>query len=139
MRDYKSIRSEWVYLRKIKSTDKIEVDFVKQAILGLIIDKTDKMFKSARKGNYDDYIADAIKSEYKQTIDALKQGVACQIQIGILEALMPKTLSEDETSELIISMIAKYDNPNMGMIMKDLKQVDSIDMQLASKLVKELL
>lgn len=139
MRDYKDIRDEWIHLRKIKSADKTEVDFVKQATLGLIIDKTDKMLKSAGKGVCDDYIASAIKSEYKQTMDALQQGVECQIQVDILEALMPKTLSEEETSGTIIAIIARYEKPNKGMIMKDLKQVPNINMKLASKMVKELL
>ncbi len=139
MRDYESIREEWIHLRKIPSTKKVEVDFVKQATLGLIVDKVDKMRKSAGKGVYDDYVAAAIKSEYKQTIDALNQGVECQIQVDVLEALMPKALSPEETSGTIIAIIAKYEKPNMGTIMKDLKDIEGIDMKIASKLVKELL
>jgi len=139
MRDYKSIRDEWIHIRKIPNEDKMEADYVKQATLGLIVNKVDTMLKSAGKGNHDDYVAQAVKSEYKQTIDALSQGVDCQIQVDVLEALMPQTLSEEETSGTILAIIARYDKPNMGMIMKDLKAVEGVDMKLASKMVKELL
>jgi len=139
MRDYQSIREEWIHIRKIPSTNKHEVDFIKQAVLGLIVNKTSNMLKDAGKGNHDDYVAQAVKSEYKQTIDALSQGVDCQIQVDILEALMPKTLSAEETSGTIIAIIARYDNPNMGLVMKELKAIEGLDMKMASKMVKELI
>jgi len=139
MRTYKDIREEWIHLRKIKGVDKLEVDYIKQATLGLIIDKVDKILKKEGNGQHDDYLMSAIKSELKQTKDALSQGVDCQIQIDILESLLPQSLSIEETTGTIIAIIARYDNPNMGIIMKELKGINNIDMKIASKLVKELL
>lgn len=138
-RDYKSIRDEWIHLRKIKKDEKAEVDYIKQAVLGLIVDKIAKLAKADNSEEYDKYTQQAIKSELKQTQDSLKQGVDCQNQIGILEALLPQMLSEEETTKTILAIIARYKKPNVGLIMKDLKSIKNIDMKLASKLVKELL
>jgi len=139
MRDYKDLRDEWIHLRKIPGIEKHEVDFIKQAVFGLIIDKIGKLAKKDNSSELDKYVEQAVKSEYKQTIDSLKQGVDCQHQVDILEALLPKTLSEEETSGTIIAIIARYENPNMGLVMKELKSMDNIDMKIASKWVKELL
>jgi len=139
MRTYKDIREEWIHIRKIKGVDKLEVDFIKQATLGLIIDKVDKIFKKEGKGQHDDYLMSAIKSELKQTKDALRQGVECQTQVDILESLLPQLLSAEETTGAIIAIIARYTNPNMGSVMKELKGLDNIDMKIASKLVKDLI
>ena len=139
MRDYKSIRDEWIHLRKIKKEEKEEIDYIKQSVLGLIVDKINKLAKADNSNEYDKYTQQAIKSELKQTRDSLKQGVDCQKQVDILEALLPPMLSEKEMTDIILTIISKYEKPNIGMIMKDLKSIENIDMKIASKLVKELL
>lgn len=60
-----------------------------------------------------------------------------------LESEMPKKMTEDETREFIKDLVSKFDSkPNMGMVMKLLKSYKGdklIDMQVASKLVKEFI
>ena len=137
--DYESIRDEWIHLRKIPFSKKAQIDFVKQAVLGLIVAKTYNLAKDQNASNLDDYLHQAIKSELKQTKDALAQGVDCQQQVDVLEALLPEMLSPEETSGLIITIASKYTNPNMGQIMRELKEIPNVDMKIASVMVKELL
>jgi len=60
-----------------------------------------------------------------------------------LESEMPKKMTEDETREFIKDLVSKFDSkPNMGMVMKLIKSYKGdklIDMQVASKLVKEFI
>ncbi len=139
MRDYNSIRDEWIHLRKIQKNKKHEIDYIKQSILGLIVDKTIKLAKADYSADFDKYLLTAIKSEHKQTLDAVKQGVKDKERLSILESLLPNVLSEEETSDAITAVLSKFEKPNMGLVMKELKKIDSIDMKLASKLVKELI
>jgi len=139
MRDYQSIREEWIQLRKIPKQDKLEIDFIKQAVIGLIIDKTTKLAKADSSVDYNKYLLQSIKSEHKQTLEAIKQGVDAQKQLDVLEALLPQSLSEEETTAIILDILTQYEKPNMGLVMKELKKIDNVDMKIASKLVKELI
>jgi len=139
MRTYKDIREDWIHLRKIRKENKLDIDVIKQGVLGLVIDKTNKLAKKDNSTDMEKYILQAIKSEYKQSTDSLKQGMDCRDAVDILESLLPKTLSEKETKNIIEQEIKKYSNPNMGQIMKELKKIASINMKISSKIVKELL
>ena len=139
MRDYQSIREEWMHLRKIPKTDKLVIDYKKQNVLEMVVDKVLKAAKDKKSEDFDSFVQAAVKSELKQFEDAHSQGVDCQTEIDILSALMPDTLSEEEISGTVIAIIARYENPNMGLVMKDLKEIEGIDMKIASKYVKELL
>jgi len=57
----------------------------------------------------------------------------------VCESFLPKTLSEDETKILVLKIIEKLENPNMGLVMRELKSNSNLDMKLASKVVKSLL
>ena len=139
MKSYKDLRDEWIHLRKIKKVDKLDIDYIKQGVLGLVIDKIDKFAKKANSDNKDEHVQQAIKSELKQTLDAQKGGVQCQHEVDILTALLPQVLTQEETTGIIIAILARYEKPNMGTVMKELKTFEGIDMSIASKLAKELL
>jgi len=134
---YIDLRKEWISLRKSKEDER------KMKLLGLIIDKTLKFAKEDNSDNYDKYVMKAIKSEYKQQLDSLKQGVDSEYEISLLEEKLPKTKSKEETEEIIEKLLLEYESfmhtPDMGSLMKDLRGFNDIDLKMASKLVKEKL
>ncbi len=137
--DYKGIEKLWMTQRKIPKADKLVVNYKTQTALELIIDKTKKMAKEKKSEDYEQFVQQAIKSELKQYEDAQSQGVDCLVEIDLLKGMLPETMSEEEISGTVIAIIAKFENPNMGQIMGELKKVEGIDMKIASKYVKELL
>lgn len=137
--DYKSIETRWKEQRKIPKEDKLVVNYKTQTALELIIDKTQKMAKAKKSEDYDQFVQQAIKSELKQYEDAQSQGVDCLVEIALLKEMLPQTLSEEEISGTVIAIIARFENPNMGQVMGELKKVEGMDMKIASKYVKELL
>jgi len=134
---FAAMRKQWIDLRKDKHKTANEV--VLQKLLGLIMDKTSKLAKAAKSDSLANYLDAAIKSEYKQQLDSQSKGINCEAEIKFLKDYLPKTLSEEETTEVVNKIISRYENPNMGMIMKELKLVPDIDMKIASSLVKKLL
>ena len=134
---YPVFRERWIKLRKNK--DKSKEDIILQKLLGLIIDKTTKLAKEDKSEDLTKYIDKAIKSEYKQQLDSLNKGVKCEIEIKLLEDMLPKTLSEEETTIIITDILAKGNKSNIGLVMKELKTIPNLDMKLASSLVKKLL
>jgi len=142
MRTYNDLREEWVHLRKIPKDKKKDIDFKKQEVLGLVIDKTMKEAKLDKSDEYNNYLLKSIKSEYKQCLDAFDKGVKCRDALNILSALLPQTLSEGDTKKAVIDILNVLDKPNFGLVMKAVKQLDNfnkMDMKLVSKLTKELL
>lgn len=134
---YTALREHWINLRKNKN--KSSEDIKKQKLIGLIIDKTVKAAKKNKDENIPKYIFEAIKSEYKQQLDSLNSGVDCQFEVNFLKKQLPKKLPKEETKKVIEKLISELDNPNMGMVMKELKKVSGIDMKIAATMVKELL
>jgi len=134
---YPILRERWIKLRKNK--DKSSEDIILQKLLGLIIDKTAKLAKEDKSENLTKYVDKAIKSEYKQQLDSLSKGVKCETEIKLLEDMLPKTLSEEETVNIILDILARNNKPNMGLVMKELRTIPNLDMKLTSNLVKKLL
>jgi len=64
MRSYNDIRDEWIHLRKIPKVDKLEIDYIKQAVLWLVIDKADKLAKLDKSDEFDKYIVQASISKH---------------------------------------------------------------------------
>jgi len=61
-------------------------------------------------------------------------------EIEIYNSYLPKLMSENDLSKLISDMIDSLPNPNIGMIMGQLKKSGyAYDGKLASKLIKEKL
>ncbi len=137
--DYKGIEKLWMTQRKIPKADKLVVNYKTQTALELIIDKTKKMAKEKKSEDYEQFVQQAIKSELKQYEDAQSQGVDCLVEINLLKEMMPKKLGEEEISGMVIAIIARYEKPNMGQVMGELKKIENMDMQIASRYVKELL
>ena len=138
MFSYEELRKQWIELRKDKKNLN-EIQIIQMKLFGLIIDKILKQAKSDQSVDYDAYVLKAIKSELKQAQDANSQGVQNLDTIEILKQLLPKELSDEELSGTIIAILAKYETPNIGLVMKDLKKLDGVNMQKASSMVKELI
>jgi len=137
---YQELRENWINLRKNKS--KNEDDVVLQKLLGLIIDKTTKMAKEAKSDDFNSFVEKAIKAEYKQQLDSMKQGINNRLELMILEELLPQTLSIKDTSKIVDEVFEKISSgtkPNMGLMMKELKTYTNLDMKIVSKLVQEKL
>jgi len=134
---FSAVRKQWIDLRKNKNKTAHEV--LLQKLLGLVMDKTAKLAKADKSDSLAMYLDKAIQSEYKQQLDSLSKGVDCETEIKLLKDFLPKTLTREETTEVVNDIISKYKNPNMGLIMKELKNVPDLDMKLASSIVKEIL
>jgi uncharacterized protein YqeY len=137
MNKYEKLRNIWITLRKNK--DKSEEDIILQKVIGLIIDKVSKLAKVDKSEDLNKYLDQAIKGEYKQTLDSFSKGVKCETELNILKDMLPKTLSEEETTGIVTAILARSDKPNIGLIMNELRKTPGIDMKLASGLVKKLL
>ena len=139
---YKELREEWIRLRKMRADEKMVIGIKKQQMYGLVIDKITKAAKEAKvedPKDFDQFTLAAVKSEHKQWLDAKSQGVDCEYEITVLESLLPVALSEEETSGIVIALIARFETPTMKDIMQELKTIEGIDMKIASKWVKELI
>jgi len=122
-----------LYLKARKDKDK-----PRTKVLGLVVDKVEKLAKAENCENKDDFCLKAIKSELKQTSDALHAGLDVELDLQILNELLPAQKSKAEIIEIIETLIDKGVN-NQGLIMRELKQYDDIDMKLASQLARTLL
>lgn len=62
-------------------------------------------------------------------------------EVSVYDELLPSQLSEDELAVVIDTIISEADNPNMGFIMKTLKEKHGglYDGKMASVIVKEKL
>ncbi len=137
MKTYREFRYEWTELRKVKKSDKTDKQIREQSVFEMVIDKTLKYAKEDQSSYFNNYLQKAIKSEYKQFLDADSQGVDCKIELTLLKSLLPQKLSAEETTGTIIAIMARYETPTMQDIMKDLKKIDGIDMKFASQFVKQ--
>lgn len=117
-----------------------------------IVVMLDAKYKSLLKEgkNSEDALVDAsvkvnkdLLKERESAVDAGKQEYVNKIDIQLdeLSKFMPKNLSEDEVSNIVIKAVNNSEDKNMGKIMgmlnKELK--GKADMSLVSKLVKEYL
>lgn len=62
-------------------------------------------------------------------------------EIQILESFLPQQMSEEKLQTVVESIVVAADNPNMGLIMKELKDnyAGLYDGKTASKIAKEVL
>lgn len=141
--NYIDIRGKWIRARK-------EKEEILVSVFGGMIDLIQKMAKEAKSSNMDDFVLPALKKEKKSYLDALvgitDQNLINMInqKIKIIEDLLPKMLSEDETIELIKTTIGNFINcesriPNMGEVMKILKLEPNLDMKFAQSKVQDLI
>lgn len=130
--NYEQTRTSWVQARKDK-------DMLKIKVLSGIIDKTQKLTKGVNSDKYDDFIVNAVKSEYKGYKDSNEKGIDSKLEISYIETLLPKTLTLEETQELIISYVKETNTSSFSEVMKFLKTKDNINMKEASDIIKNIL
>jgi hypothetical protein len=121
-------------LMKAKVTDKFGA-----GILTMILAETLNIAKADgnREANESDVTA-AVKRIAKMADQSLAQGVVgADKEVEYLKQFAPKVLSEDETRTIVCNIIQSVGKGNMGVIMKELKTYQGIDMALASKIAKE--
>lgn len=91
---------------------------------------------------------DIVISQYKKLNDShqsypegSEQAVKIEAEIKIIAEFLPKQLDESEVKALIEEIAAKLENPQMGMIMKDLSPAikGKFDGKQASTLVQNFL
>lgn len=117
-----------------------KVDASKAQILTLLLDATQKVAKEQRREAVTEDIAVAVKKMIKMAEQAVQMNVAgAKDELEYLQTFAPKMMSEDETRKIVTELKSLFDG-NVGTIMKELKQVygDTIDMKLASQLIKTL-
>lgn len=71
--------------------------------------------------------------------DRLELAEKEKIDLKIIEKFLPKELSEEETKKIVDELFDKLNTKNIGLIMKELKVHDNINMKMASKLVRDKL
>ena len=93
-------------------------------------------------------VEDIVISHAKKTKDSLQlypegsdQQIEIQAELKVLAEFLPKQLTESEVNSFIEEIKSNYDQPNMGMIMKDLspKIKGKFDGKKASQLVQAAL
>lgn len=71
----------------------------------------------------------------EQKLEELKK------EMEIYDSFLPKTLSEEETTKVVEEIISKIENPNIGLVMKELKSahIEGLDMATANKIIRKKL
>jgi uncharacterized protein YqeY len=130
-----------------------EDDTAKRDALRYLMSKLQQVEVDTRKDISDDAAVDVIKKQIKQNRDSLSycredsdlyRKDKLEYEINAWEAYLPKQLSEEEATAAIKEMAEKIgaaDIKQMGMLMGMIKKElgASIDMSMASKIVKNLL
>lgn len=132
---FTSVQDLRVQMMKMK-----KVDASKAQILTLLLDATQKVAKEQRREAVTEDISVAVKKMIKMAEQAVQMNVAgAKDELEYLQTFAPKMMSEDETRKIVTELKSLFDG-NVGTIMKELKQVygDTIDMKLASQLIKTL-
>jgi uncharacterized protein YqeY len=70
-----------------------------------------------------------------------EQRVKGEVEVAILTEYLPAQLSEEKVREMVKSIVAKLEKPNMGMVMKELTPMikGQFDGKLASQIVTDAL
>lgn len=132
---FTSVQDLRVQMMKMK-----KVDASKAQILTLLLDATQKVAKEQRREAVTEDISVAVKKMIKMAEQAVQMNVVgAKDELEYLQTFAPKMMSEDETRKIVTELKSLFDG-NVGTIMKELKQVygDTIDMKLASQLIKTL-
>jgi len=114
-------------------------DKVKANALMMLVDSAQKIAKEKGEEVAQGHILSAAKKLAKMAKESIEAGINdAKKELEIYENFLPKTLNEEQTTELIKSIINEIGGKNMGEIMKRLKQRGDVDMSLASRIVKSL-
>jgi len=131
--DIKTLR---MTMMKLKKTEPQKAKVYSALLsLSLIIAKND-----GNREVKDEDIVLAAKKELKMAQQSKDSGAPyIEETFEICKSFLPKVLTKEDTKKIIEEIIKKLDNPNMGLIMKELKSQSGVDMKIASQLVKELI
>jgi uncharacterized protein YqeY len=117
----------------------------KSTILAMLLDAAQKLAKN--DGNRDPNEKDvliAAKRELKMAHQSIDAGIDVGNAVEILEVFIPKTMSPEETQQIVDAIVAELPEKNpklIGMIMGTLKKEygEKLNMGIASQMVKAAL
>jgi len=129
-----------VRIDAMKNKDKVARDFYSTMIGEIDRDSEGKSDIDAVVSSVAKKMAKNIKqniSDYeKRGIDSSKE----KVELDIVSQYLPKVLSEEETRNIVTSIVDAEESPNIGKVMGALKRYgDSVDKKLASKIARELM
>jgi uncharacterized protein len=124
----------------MKNKDKVARDFYSTMIGEIDRDSEGKSDIDAVVSSVAKKMAKNIKqniSDYeKRGIDSSKE----KVELDLVSQYLPKVLSEEETRNLVTSIVDAEESPNIGKVMGALKRYgNSVDKKLASKIARELM
>lgn len=112
-------------------------------ILSTLIGEIETKSKNVGKPLSNEDVVALIKKFIKGIEESLvvRQNDTLVVQKELLESYLPKQLSETNLRSVILTIIAKQEKPNVGLVMKSLKEEYSgmYDGAVASKIAKELI
>jgi uncharacterized protein YqeY len=127
-----------VELKKIMLKAKKE-DKTKANALMMLVDTAQKLAKEKGVEVDDKIIQEAAKKLVKIAKESIDSGIEeAKKELEIYESFLPKMLDENQTRELLKSIIQEIGSKNIGEIMKRLKARGDVDLGLANRLLKEI-
>lgn len=130
--EYDEIRTAWIQSRKDK-------DILATKVLSGIIDKTQKLTKAKNDTDENKYLMQAIKNEFNGYKDSHEKGIDSIQEIDFISKFIPKTLSKEETTIMIQTMIDSIPNLKFADIMKFCKSREELDMKVVQEIAKSIL
>ena len=117
------------------------------SLLVTLLSEATMVGKNANRETTDDEAIAVIKKFIKTNSDTMSVITdelvhqSLEAEIKVLEQFLPKQLTREELCEVIEEIVASLEKPNMGSIMKLLKDGygGTYDGGMASKLVKDML
>lgn len=112
-------------------------------ILATLIGEIDTKSKNVSRALTNEEIVALIKKFIKGIEESLviRQNDTLVIQKELLENYLPQQLSETNLRSVILTIVAKQDKPNVGLVMKTLKEeyCGMFDGAAANKIAKEII
>ena len=109
----------------------------KAKALMMIVDTAQKIAKQRNEEVTEKDIQQAAKKLVKIANEEIESGMNIpQEEMDVYKSFLPQMLSENETTKIIDELFRKKDYKNMGEIMKELKNINGINMKIASQYVK---
>lgn len=113
---------------------------VKSSVLNMLLAETLNIAKSDKNREPTEKdIVTAVKKLTKMAEQSVQANVAgSEAELNILKEMQPQGMSRDEVYQHCVTLVGIY-GKDMGNLMRQLKQIDNIDMKVASEIVKELI
>lgn len=133
----KELRKEMMLAKK--------TDPKKSTILAMLLDAAQKIAKNDGNRETSEHdILVAAKKELKMANQSIEAGIDVGNAVEILEVFIPKTMTPDETQQIVDAIVAGLPEKNpkhIGLVMGTLKKEygEKLNMGIASQMVKEAL